>query len=154
MTTRRGAISLRPVTEDNRSDVERLAVAESQVPFVGTVAGAFLEAAEDPDGRAMQFGLYDGETPVGFVMLSEEVGNPSYVAHYLWKLLIDKRFQRRGYGTAAIDLVAEDFRSRGVEAMWTSATEGEGGPLPFYERYGFVRQGRTSWGEVMLRLDL
>ena len=81
MTTARGAISLRPVTEENRADVEGLAVAESQLPFVGSVADAFLEAAEDPDGRAMQFGLYDGETPVGFVMLSDEVGNPSYVAH-------------------------------------------------------------------------
>jgi diamine N-acetyltransferase len=154
MTTRRDAIAFRPVTEDNRADVEALAVAESQLPFVGSVANAFAEAEDDPDGRAIQFGLYDDETPVGFVMLSDEVGNPSYVAHYLWKLLIDERFQRRGYGTAAIDLVAEYFRSRGVDTMWTSASEGEGGPLPFYERYGFVRQGKTSWGEVMLRLDL
>jgi len=154
MTTRRDAIALRPVTDDNRADVEALAVSERQLPFVGSVADAFAEAADDPDGRAIQFGLYDGETPVGFVMLSDEVGNPSYVAHYLWKLLIDERFQRQGFGTAAIDLVAEYFRSRRVWTMWTSATEGEGGPLPFYERHGFVRQGKTSWGEVMLRLDL
>ena len=47
------------------------------------------------------------------------------------------------------------FRSRpGVDVMWTSAGDGEGSPIPFYEAYGFVRQGKTSWGEVMFRLDL
>ena len=148
------AIALRPATEDDRSELEGLTIPEDQLPFVGSVADAFSEAEEEPDGRGIPFGLYEGDTLVGFVMLSDEVGNPSYVAHYLWKLLIDLRFQRQGYGTAAIDLVAEYFRSRGVETLWTSATEGDGGPLPFYERCGFVRQGKASWGEVMLRLDL
>jgi diamine N-acetyltransferase len=147
-------IALRPAADEEGAALEALRVAPDQLDFVGSVAGAFREAEEEPDGRAIQFGLYDDDTLVGFVMLSDEVGNPSYVAHYLWKLLIDERFQRRGYGTAAIDLVAEFFRSRGVDTMWTSASKGDGSPLPFYERYGFVRQGKTSWGEVMLRLDL
>ena len=34
--------------------------------------------------------LYDGETPVGFVMVSDEVDGPGYIAQYLWKLL-DRR---------------------------------------------------------------
>jgi len=147
-------IELRRATPDDRAALEALSVAPEQEEFVGTVAGAYLEAEEEPDGRGIQFGLYDDDTLVGFVMLSDDVGNPSYVAHFLWKLLIDRRYQRRGYGTAAIGLVADYFRERGVDTMWTSATEGEGGPLPFYERCGFVRQGKTSWGETMLRLDL
>jgi diamine N-acetyltransferase len=151
---RQGNIELRPATAQNRAALEALRVSPAQLQYINTVVDAFLEAEEEPDGRAIQFGLYDGETLVGFVMLSDEVGNPSYVAHFLWKLLIDERFQRHGYGTAAIDLVAEYFRSRGVDTMWTSASEGDGGPIPFYERSGFIRQGKTSWGEVMLRLDL
>jgi diamine N-acetyltransferase len=147
-------IALRPATEENRASLEALRVTPAELKFIDSVADAFLEAEEEPDGRAIQFGLYDGETLVGFVMLSDEVGNPSYVAHFLWKLFIDARFKRQGYGTAALDLVAEYFRSRGVDTMWTSASEGQGGPIPFYEGYGFVRQGKTSWGEVMLRLDL
>ena len=102
----------------------------SRLAFVGSVADAYLEAEEEPDGRAIRFGLYDGDTLVGFVMLSDEVGNPSYVAHFLWKLLIDERFQHRGYGTAAIDLVADYFRSRGAQTMWTSAGRGRGRPDP------------------------
>ena len=147
-------IALRPATDENRAALEALHIGPEQLQFVGSVADAFLEAEEEPDARGIQFGLYDDNTLVGFVMVSDEVGNPSYVAHFLWKLFIDERFQGQGYGTAAVDLVADYFRSRGVDTMWTSASEGDGSPVPFYERYGFVRQGKTSWGEVMFRLDL
>ena len=149
-----GPVTLRPATEENRAALEALRMAPGQEAFINSVAEAFAEADAEPDGRAIPFGLYDGEELVGFVMISDEVGNPSYVAHYLWKLLIDAEQQRKGYGTAALDLLAGYFRSKGLETMWTSAGEGDGSPIPFYERYGFVRQGRTSWGEVMLRLDL
>jgi diamine N-acetyltransferase len=123
---------------------------------VNTVTEALREAEEEPGGRAIRFGLYDGDTPVGFVMLSDEVDGPGYIAHYLWKLMIDARHQRRGYGTAAVDLVADFFRRRpGVEVLWTSAGQGEGSPIPFYERYGFVRTGEVVLDdEVLLRLDL
>jgi diamine N-acetyltransferase len=147
-------LELRPATDENRAALEALRVRPGQDAFINSVAESFAEAEEEPGGRAIQFGLYDGEVLVGFVMISDDVDGPPYVAHYLWKLLIDERYQRQGYGTAALDLVAAYFRERGVDTMWTSATEADNGPIPFYERYGFVRQGNTSWNEVMLRLDL
>ena len=149
-------VTLRPLDDSNRDALLALRVSEAQLRFVSTVADSLAEAEVEPDGRAIQWGLYDGETPVGFVMVSDEVGAPGYIAHYLWKLLIDERCQRRGYGTAALDLVAEYFRGRpGVEVMWTSAGEGEGSPIPFYERYGFERTGEVVFdGEVLLRLRL
>ena len=76
-------------------------------------------------------------------MISDEVGAPGYIAHYLWRLLIDARFQRRGYGTATLDLIADYFRARGVEEMWTSAGQGGGSPIAFYERYGFDADRRA-----------
>lgn len=149
-------VSLRPLTESNRAEIEALGIAPGQEQFVNSVPEALAEAAEEPDGRAIQWGLYDDETPVGFVMISDEVGGPGYISQYLWKLLIDERYQRRGYGTAALDLVAEYFRGRpGVEVMWTSAGQGAGSPILFYERYGFERTGEIVFDdEVLLRLKL
>lgn len=148
-------VTLRPFIESNRDQLLALRLAPGQDRFVNTVAEALQEAEEEPDGRAIQWGLYDGDTPVGFVMISDEVGAPGYVAHYLWKLIIDERYQRRGYGTAALDLVADYFRAKDVEEMWTSAGQGEGSPIPFYERYGFVRTGDVVFDEeIFLRLDL
>jgi diamine N-acetyltransferase len=58
--------------------------------FVSSVADSLLEAVEEPDGRALYWAIYAEETPVGFVMISDEVGAPGYIPHYLWKLLIDE----------------------------------------------------------------
>jgi diamine N-acetyltransferase len=87
-------------------------------------------------------------------MIADEVDDPDYIAHFLWKLLIDERYQRRGLGTATLDLIVEYFRERGVGTMWTSAGQGEGSPVAFYERYGFERTGELHGNEVMLRLEI
>ena len=149
-------VSLQSIDEANRSAIEALRVSPAQEGFVAGVAESLVEATEDPGGRAIYWAVYADEIPVGFVMISDEVAGPGYIPQYLWRLLIDERYQRRGYGTAVLDLVAEYFRSRsGVEVMWTSCGEGEGGPLRFYERYGFEQTGdRVFDNEILLRLSL
>src|ERR1051325_1015893 len=72
----RPMISLRPLTDENRDAIEALRIQPAQERFVNTVTDALLEAEEEPGGRAIQFGLYDDETPVGFVMISDEVSGP------------------------------------------------------------------------------
>jgi diamine N-acetyltransferase len=148
-------VSLRPITDANRQAVLALRVSPAQEQFVSNVAESLVEAAAEPGGRAIQWALYDNETPVGFVMISDEVDGPEYIPHFLWKLLIDERHQRRGYGTAALDLVVEYFRERGVTVVSTTAEPGEGSPIPFYERYGFVRTGELVFdGEILFELRL
>jgi diamine N-acetyltransferase len=149
-------ITLRPITDENRHAVEALRVSSAQERFVSSVSESLLEAAEEPDGRAICWAVYDGDTPVGFVMISDDVGAPGYIPQYLWKLLIDERFQGRGFGRATLDLIVDYFRGRpGVEVMWTSAGQGEGGPIPFYERYGFERTGEIVFDdELLLRLRI
>ena len=148
-------VSLRPLTDSNRQAAEALRVAPSQERFVSSVARSLREAADHPDARALSCVVYAQDTPVGFVMIADEVGSPDYVPHYLWKLLIDERHQRRGFGTATLDLIVEYFRGRpGVDVLTTSAGQGDGSPIAFYERYGFERTGEVSDGEVVLRLRL
>lgn len=149
-------VSLRAITESNREAVEALRVSPRQEQFVAGVADSLIEAADEPDGRAIYWSVYDDETPVGFVMISDEVGAPGYIPQYLWRLLIDERYQGRGFGTATLDLIVEYFRGRpGVEVLSTSAGQGDGSPIPFYERYGFVQTGDIVFDdEVLLRRDL
>ena len=149
-------VSLRPINESNREAVEALEVAPDQQQFVSNAADSIREAAKEPDGRALYWAIYADGTPVGFVMISDEVGSPDYIPHYLWKLLIDERYQRQGFGTATLDLIVEYFRGRpGVEVLSTSAGQGDGSPITFYERYGFKRTGDVVFDdEVLLRLIL
>ena len=75
--------------------------------------------------------------------------------YYLWRLLIDERYQGRGYGAATIDAVVAYLRTRpDADLLWTSCKAGPGSPQPFYVRYGFVLTGDVKWGEDLLRLDL
>ncbi len=149
-------VSLQPITESNRAAVLALRVAPEQEQFVSGVEDSIAEAAAEPDGRAIQWALCSGGTPVGFVMIADDVGSPDYFPHYLWKLLIDRDHQRQGHGTAALDLVADYFRRSGdATVMTTSAGQGDGSPIPFYERYGFVRTGDIVFDdEVLLRYRL
>jgi diamine N-acetyltransferase len=148
-------VSLRPLSESNRQAVEALRVSPSQQRFVSGVAESLREAAEHPDARALYWVVHAEDTPVGFVMIADEVGSPDYMPHYLWKLLIDERYQRQGFGTATLDLIVEYFRGRPVEVLSTSAGQGDGSPITFYERYGFEQTGEMwSDDEVLLRLKL
>ena len=148
-------VSLRALSESNRQAVEALRVSPGQERFVSGVAESLREAAEHPDARAMYWAVHAEDTPVGFVMIADEVAGPDYTAHYLWKLLIDERYQRQGFGTATLDLIVAYFRGRpGVEVLSTSAGQGDGSPITFYERYGFERTGEVSGDEVVLQLKL
>jgi diamine N-acetyltransferase len=103
----------------------------------------------------MYWVVHADDTAVGFVMIADEVDSPEYIPQYLWKLLIDERYQGQGFGTATLDLVVEYFRGRpGVEVLNTSAGQGEGSPVTFYEQYGFKRTGEVRFDEVMLQLKL
>jgi diamine N-acetyltransferase len=148
-------VSLEPITQSNRDALDALRVSQAQRRFVSGVSESLRQAAEHPGARAIPWGVYADETPVGFVMIADEVDGPPYIAQYVWKLLIDERHQRKGYGTATLDLIVEYFRGRpGVEVIWTSAGQGEGSPIPFYERYGFEQTGEIQDGEVKLRLSI
>jgi ribosomal protein S18 acetylase RimI-like enzyme len=145
-----------PINEANRAAIEALRVSPAQEQFVSSVAESMLEASEHPDAHAKYWAVYADELPVGFVMIADEVDSPEYIPHYLWKVLIDERYQRRGLGTATLDLIVEYFRGRPqVDTLWTSAGQGDGSPIAFYERYGFEQTGEiVSDNQVLLQLRL
>jgi GNAT superfamily N-acetyltransferase len=74
---------------------------------------------------------------------------------FLWKLLIDFRHQRLGYGHEVLRHVVQLVRAEGVTELLTSYVPGEGGPAGFYARLGFVPTGSVDPdGEIVMRLDL
>jgi diamine N-acetyltransferase len=73
----------------------------------------------------------------------------------LWKLLIDERYQGRGYGAEVVRQVVELVRAEGAAELLTSYVPGPGGPAGFYERLGFVPTCDVDGdGEVIMRLAL
>jgi diamine N-acetyltransferase len=150
------------VTDEDRAMALTVEVRPEQHEFVPPVARSFREAIEDARACPRMWTAFDGETPVGFAMISDGIpadvlaADPHLMGpYYLWRLMVDRRYQRHGYGTAILDAVVAYVRTRpGADHLLTSCSLGEGTPLPFYERYGFVATGRYEEGEPVLRLDL
>jgi diamine N-acetyltransferase len=151
-------VTLRVIDESNRRDVERLRVAPEQTGFVDGVADSLAEASATPQCRPWARAVYHDETPVGFVMLADDVPpGVDYIPfrYYLWRMLIDERFQGRGHGRAALDRVVEYLRTRpAADVLVTSIVPGEGSPLGFYLRYGFRPTGVMFDREEVLELRL
>jgi diamine N-acetyltransferase len=151
-------VTLREVTPANEAAVRELATTHAQELFVDSVRDSLDEAATSPEARPWFRAIYAGDQPVGFVMLSFDVppGHPEYPWRYfLWRLLVDARYQRRGYGHAAMELVIDVVRSSpGAKDLFTSVHPGEGGPAPFYRSLGFESTGEWFDGEEVYRLPL
>ena len=119
------------------------------------------KAGEEQRALPHPWAVHDAQTGAlaGFAMISDNIPQPMdddlVGPYYLWKLLIDHRFQRRGYGAATLDAVVDYLAdAAGRRGAYTSCADGPGSPRGFYLRYGFTDTGRVMWGENVLALDL
>jgi len=143
-------VSLREITGDTVRAICDLSVRDDQKGFVASNAVSIAQAHFSK--QAWFRAVYAGETPVGFVMLSDDPKKPEY---FLWRLMIDARFQGCGYGRRALELVIEHVRTRpGATELLTSVVQGEGSPQGFYERLGFALTGAREDDEAVMRLPL
>nr|WP_062339586.1 GNAT family N-acetyltransferase [Herbidospora sakaeratensis] len=152
-------VTLRPVTDDDRDAVTALRVAPEQEEYVAGVADSFADAERYPEAKPRYWAIYADETPVGFLMISDDVppGDPGILGPYfLWRLLVDARHQGRGYGRAALAALGDYLRTRpGATELLTSVHPGEiGSPMGFYLRLGFEDTGVDHEGERVLRVPL
>lgn len=148
--TRDSAVTLREVTAETVRTICELETTQAQRQFVAPNAVSIAQAHFAPE--AWFRGIYADDTPVGFVMLSDK---PEIAEYFLWRYMIDRRWQRMGFGRRALALLIEHVRTRpGAKALLTSAVPGQGSPQPFYEKLGFVPTGDVEDGEVVLRLAL
>ena len=152
------AVTLCELTDDNRDAVRALAVAPGQERFVASVRDSLADAARYPEANPWYRAVYAGAEPVGFVMLSWNVEPrpPDIVGPwFLWRLLVDRRHQGRGYGADVVRQIAALVRAEGATELLTSYVPADDGPAGFYERLGFVPTGDVDAdGETIVRLAL
>ena len=158
MTMTSPSLTFREMTDANRAEVVAIRVAPGQERFVNSVADAMEEAAEWARAKPWYRAVYAADEPIGFVMLSWDVEPqpPDIIGPwFLWKLIVDKRHQGKGYGREIVRMVVELIRGKGATELLTSHVPGEGSPSGFYAKLGFVPTGALDPnGEIILRLDL
>jgi histidinol dehydrogenase len=148
------AFNVREVNGDNAEALMTLDVAAGQRRFVSPVVRSLAQAAYEPAGRPL--GLYDGDTPVGFLLLYDARQDKDEPAEqlYVWRLMIDARYQRLGLGRLAMAWVVDEARRLGLREVGLSHVMQPGHAGPFYEKLGFRYTGVVKDGEHKMLLTL
>ena len=159
-------LHLEKVNGKNIWEITKLQVSESQKGFVAANDVSIIEAYTTitANGFAFTFGIYDGEIPVGFIMIGYDVDdhwdNPPYIArgnYSLWRLMIDENYQKKGFGREAVALgldFIKSFPCGKSEYCWLSYEPENEVARQLYRSYGFVETGDMVSGEIIAVLKL
>ena len=144
-------VSLREITHESAPQVCRLDVDPFQHHVAAPNAVSLAQACFVPV-KAWPRAIYAGDTLVGFIMLWD---NPEKSEYFIWRLMIDQRYQGLGFGRKAVELVVDYARGRpGAVQLGVSYGIATGGPRAFYQRLGFVETGERLADEHVAKLDL
>ena len=156
-------IHLEKVTWDNYEAILRLHVNKEQRNFVANNKDSLVHAAISMSSQGKQvfpFGIYNGKKPVGFIMIAYDVGEddgtePSAEwflrnSYCIWRFMIDRRYQGRGYGRKAMELALEFIRTFPVgqaQYCWLSYEPENEVARKLYLSFGFVERPEQCSGE-------
>ncbi len=147
-------LRIKPVAREDVRPLIALETADDQDGFVSSNAVSLAEMHYEAGAHA--FALMAEDRHVGLALVIDrrkdddldEGEDPNVV--YFWRLLIDRNEQRKGYGSAAVDLIIDWARDIGVPRMLIQAVPENTVALELYENKGFVRTGRIVMDEVEL----
>ena len=127
-------INLREITSKNLKSIIDLNVKEDQKDYV---ASNSVSIAQGHYSKSAWFkGIFNDDRPVGFVMLDliEEENKC-----FLWRFMIDRKYQGKGFGKIALTQVIDFVRSLNlytyIATSYVPAKNGAGG---FYKNFGFI----------------
>lgn len=150
-------ITLEKITYKNYIDVcWRLKVSRKQKNFVASNNNSLAEAyvALTNGGTALPFAICNNKKPIGFLMIGysvveeeiEEDDDPKFIemarkSYFIWRFMIDKRYQGKGYGRKAMQLALDYVRTLPcgpAESIWLSYEPENEVAKKLYSSFGFV----------------
>ena len=144
-------LELRTINHDNFYEICQLEVASNQVNHVDSNAISLAEAnfMDYPWFR----GIYVNNEPVGFILVNADTLSGK---HCLWRFMLDKSQQAKGYGRNTMKLLSAALSNEfGVSALYTSVVASPDSPKGFYLHCGFIPTGNLVAGrEIELCLSL
>ena len=145
-------INFRAITEDNFDAIIRMKRPDDE-HFVASNAYSLAQAWLYRDaGDVYPFAIYDDETPVGFMMLDEDLDERCLI---IWRIMFPVENQNKGYGTAAIREIIHLAKESGkYDFVLIDYAPDNKIAEHVYTKLGFKHTGVFEHGEYELRLDL
>lgn len=142
-------VTVTPLSAAEHDIAIGLVTSPEQSKFVAANDFSIAQAARQPECVPML--IRSGGEPVGFAMyaLAPEDGE-----HWIYRFMIDQRFQRMGIGTAAIGaLVRTMLETTDCPRILIGVVPGNEVARKLYERAGFVDAGYMIDGEDTFILE-
>lgn len=144
-------VELREITKDNLDDVVKLEISESQEGFVSSTAYALAQAWVYKE-TAFPFVIYADDVLVGFIMLGYYETKNQYT---IWKFLIDKHYQNKGYGKKALELAVEYLIEKfNVSEVFVGVVINNNAARSLYYSLGFRETGEKDGRLLEMRLEI
>ena len=140
-------IHLEKVTYDNVVDVCKLKVNKEQKNFVANNKSSLIEAylTLEMGNHVYPFAICLDKKLIGFVMIGYDdydEGDPEYLKNYfIWRFMIDKKYQGKGYGKEALKLAIDFIKTEPcgeAKACFLSYEPENEIAKKLYKEFGFV----------------
>lgn len=144
-------IQLKEITKENLNPILKLSVSKEQED---QVAPNGVSIAQGTYSELAWFrGIFWNDTAVGFVMLSLDHEKKEY---WIWRYMIDKEHQRKGYGKAALLLVIDFMKTIPdiKEIILTYVPKEKNSADGFYKKLGFIDTGILEGHEVIMKFPI
>ena len=150
-------IKLIPINDDNREAVLRLSMHDYQ-HFCASNSRSLEQAEEcneETPGLARPFAIYADEKLVGFCMFAfDPDAEDEDDRYWLWRFMIDKNEQGKGYGQAALKEIIQYFKDNGAGRILLSTEPENQCGVHIYHKAGFMETGEVDDGEAVMKLML
>ena len=158
-------IHLEKIDAVNLWDVIEMKVSRAQKEFVAPNDISLLQAYVCPGTgcSAFPFAIYNDKKLVGFIQIgygenADQDGVSVEKDNYeIWRFMIDKRFQGRGYGKDALKLALDFIRTwpcGKADLCWISYEPENEIAKKLYSSFGFVETGEMDGDEIVAVLKL
>ena len=128
------------VTEDNWMDVASLSVKEEQKGYVAPAIGILARGYVYRDCNVKIFAFENDGIIVGTALVREFADEPP--GYDLQQFMVDKQYQRKGYGSQALQLILNELRIENhYDHVELCVKKADTEAIRLYEKHGFVDSG-------------
>ena len=139
-------IHLETITPDNWR--LGLSVREDQRHYVSDSFRILARAYAYRNDRSQAFVIYDDDIPVGMAMYHDF---DDWKAYDLSQFFIDQRYQRKGYGQKAAEIILEMMKADGkYDRVVLCYIDGDDAAKRLYEKLGFHHTGQVDEDEIVM----
>lgn len=145
-------IELKEVTKDNWIDCIDLSLYPEQEKNVASNVASIAESKFEPHYQLRA--IYKDKKVIGFLAFCVENDPSDPELYWIFRFMIDKNFQGRGYGIKALNLVMAEIKQLGAKRIYTMHKPSNKTAGKLYQKAGFSYIGTLDDGDRLMEFKI